>query len=338
MPPDQRVCAMVCAMEGCALPAIRKFCADPSCVLARRRESRRKSSQARRDRVGSRPARLHGPPRPCEKCGTFLTSMDPTSRLCSQACRISVKNRRLTAEQRAARVAAAMTRRRSFTCERCGVSFVGTPGVSKTRFCSDACRFPKPEPAVLTVVPWASCLCCRSWFVARLNRMKCSTCTPRRIMRTLSPPPCADCGDAVAQPPGKGRRLRCDECRQARTRAQRQAAKRPRPPEKRKQYRKQHKQRRRALKRGVLSEPYTLAEIAERDRWRCHICRGAVPKRLLGRDGYHPKGPSIDHLVPLALGGDDVRGNVALAHHRCNTLKGATLPAGGAQLALPLAS
>ncbi|MDH4077360.1 MAG: HNH endonuclease [Acidimicrobiia bacterium] len=84
----------------------------------------------------------------------------------------------------------------------------------------------------------------------------------------------------------------------------------------------------------MQSEPYTLAEIAGRDGWRCHICQGAVPERLLGKAGYHPKGPSIDHLVPLALGGDDIRANVALAHHRCNSLKGATLPVAGVQLQL----
>lgn len=143
---------------------------------------------------------------------------------------------------------------------------------------------------------------------------------------------CADCGLSVEQHPGGGRRVRCDGCRAERSRAARREAGRSRG--RRPEQRKRGKRRRRALKRGVATEPYTLAEIAERDGWRCHICRGAVPKRLLGRGGYHPKGPSIDHLVPLAMGGDDVRANVALAHHRCNSLKGATLPVGGVQLQL----
>lgn len=36
----------------------------------------------------------------------------------------------------------------------------------------------------------------------------------------------------------------------------------------------------------------------------------------------HPKAPTIDHIVPLADGGDDVRSNVQLAHFICNSMKG----------------
>lgn len=46
----------------------------------------------------------------------------------------------------------------------------------------------------------------------------------------------------------------------------------------------------------------------------------------------HPRSPVIDHIVPLALGGDDTRANVQLAHFLCNARKGVT--AMGEQLAL----
>lgn len=35
----------------------------------------------------------------------------------------------------------------------------------------------------------------------------------------------------------------------------------------------------------------------------------------------HPKAPTIDHVLPLAAGGDDVRANVQLAHFECNWKK-----------------
>jgi len=35
----------------------------------------------------------------------------------------------------------------------------------------------------------------------------------------------------------------------------------------------------------------------------------------------HPKAPTIDHIVPLAQGGDDTRDNVQLAHFECNWRK-----------------
>ncbi len=87
--------------------------------------------------------------------------------------------------------------------------------------------------------------------------------------------------------------------------------------------------RRRARKLSCVSEPYTTDEIATRDRHRCGLCGGHVP---MHQSAPHPQAPVIDHLVPLACGGDDVRANVQLAHSLCNARKGAA--GGGEQLAL----
>lgn len=101
----------------------------------------------------------------------------------------------------------------------------------------------------------------------------------------------------------RGGRVLCAECREIRKREHWQAKNR----------------RRRALLRNAVSEPYMLAEIAERDRLRCQLCRRKVDMTL---KAPHPMSPSIDHLVPLSEGGDDTRANVQLAHRRCNTSKG----------------
>ncbi|MEU0393822.1 HNH endonuclease signature motif containing protein [Streptomyces sp. NPDC006208] len=77
--------------------------------------------------------------------------------------------------------------------------------------------------------------------------------------------------------------------------------------------------RRRALKQGGLSEPYTLSEIAERDGFCCALCGDPVPM-----DAKVPAAlaPTIDHVVPVSRGGDDTKANVQLAHFRCNSVKG----------------
>jgi 5-methylcytosine-specific restriction endonuclease McrA len=78
--------------------------------------------------------------------------------------------------------------------------------------------------------------------------------------------------------------------------------------------------RRRAQKKQTASgEPVLLAEIAERDDWRCHLCGDPVDSALSWPD---PMSPSLDHVVPLSLGGMHAPENVRLAHLRCNTAKG----------------
>jgi len=72
----------------------------------------------------------------------------------------------------------------------------------------------------------------------------------------------------------------------------------------------------RARQRGRLSEArYTDREIFERDRWICHLCKKKV-RRDVPR--LHPEGATIDHLVPISLGGLDEPANVACSHWKCN--------------------
>lgn len=96
---------------------------------------------------------------------------------------------------------------------------------------------------------------------------------------------------------------------------------------KREERRRAHRKRR-ALERGAKSEPYTLAEIAKRDGFACGICRKRV---LMNKAVPHPKAPTVDHILPLSRGGDDLKANVQLAHFLCNSIRGA---GGIVQLAL----
>lgn len=79
--------------------------------------------------------------------------------------------------------------------------------------------------------------------------------------------------------------------------------------------------RHRARKRGVTIEKVSRAVVYERDAGRCHLCGKKTPKR-----GWH-----LDHIIPLARGGEHSYKNLAVACPECNIAKGAK---GGAQLRL----
>lgn len=85
-----------------------------------------------------------------------------------------------------------------------------------------------------------------------------------------------------------------------------------------------HARRARIAAASVADEPVLLADIAERDGWTCGLCAALVDPDL---KYPHPMSPSLDHTVPLALGGAHAPGNVALSHLVCNISKGARVAA-----------
>lgn len=111
---------------------------------------------------------------------------------------------------------------------------------------------------------------------------------------------CIDCGTAVDELNQK-----CDPCKQITRAAERR--------------------RRKARRRGVATESYTLLEIAERDGFLCGICGESVDMSLEGHfsDDW---APTRDHIIPVSRGGSDLKNNVQLAHRKCNWLKGDKMP------------
>lgn len=77
---------------------------------------------------------------------------------------------------------------------------------------------------------------------------------------------------------------------------------------------------RRGRIKGRFVAPVSLGEIAERDGGLCHICEAPVD---LAAIAPHPRSPALDHVIPLARGGEHGPHNVALAHFLCNSRKGA---------------
>lgn len=88
-------------------------------------------------------------------------------------------------------------------------------------------------------------------------------------------------------------------------------------------------QRRRAAKKTGMVEKFESVEIFERDRYRCHLCK---QKCRIDVVVPHPLAPTLDHLIPLAEGGEHTRANSATACFLCNSVKGNR--GGGEQLAI----
>lgn len=74
---------------------------------------------------------------------------------------------------------------------------------------------------------------------------------------------------------------------------------------------------RRAIQRGAPGRHTKddIAAIAKSQRWRCVYCPASLKR------GYH-----ADHILPLALGGDNGKTNIQLLCPRCNKSKGAKHP------------
>jgi hypothetical protein len=86
---------------------------------------------------------------------------------------------------------------------------------------------------------------------------------------------------------------------------------------------------RRARILGGNYEHVDRQKVFNRDGWVCRRCGKKVNKRL---KWPHKLSATLDHIIPLALGGDHTYENVQLAHAKCNLEKSHT--GAGDQLAL----
>lgn len=117
---------------------------------------------------------------------------------------------------------------------------------------------------------------------------------------------CRECGTKFTPTYGDKRRVYCgDECHLAVDR------------------RISHS-RRRANEAGVAVRSFDPLDILKRDGWCCYLCGVDTPEDLRGT--WHPQAPEIDHIVPLARGGEHSAANTACCCRNCNYTKGASEP------------
>lgn len=208
---------------------------------------------------------------------------------------------------------------RSTICVECQQTFEQPPVGRPRKFCSDACkarfhnrrnrrrwlplRDPNPEPK--------ACAHCGKLFIPRnRNRIYCygwcgqaayqqrkrEGAGPRMVKREVA---CDNCGTVfIGEHPAA--RWCTPECAR------------------------RHWTRVKSRQRGggVSTADYSDLAIFDRDGWLCHLCGAPVDPEL---SRSHLMGATIDHIVPLSLGGEDTEANVALAHNSCNRRKSALL-------------
>lgn len=236
----------------------------------------------------------------CERCGVALAPRARSSgkprKYCAECAQIMRRGFKL---QRKGPVTKA--------CAGCGIEIVGR---ADKRWCSTECSYkhryePQERPT--------HCLRCGKELPPSQPggiRKWCSrACATKRekpfkltVVQWEPPPPprrwvagyCAECRDPFVsnQPQAKYCSDRCCRRRSERHKAQRRAA--------------------RKHGNGNI-EAIDIRKIAERDSWTCHLCRQPVTRETW----------SLDHLLPLSLGGDHTADNVALAHRLCNAVRGA---------------
>lgn len=86
-----------------------------------------------------------------------------------------------------------------------------------------------------------------------------------------------------------------------------------------KAYMKEAKRRREKQLRQQYTEPVSYDALYRRDHGVCQICGMAVHPDKFCDDSW---GGTIDHIVPLSVGGKHSMSNCQLAHRICNSLKG----------------
>ena len=190
-------------------------------------------------------------------------------------------------------------------CSMCGDPFSAKQ--RRARYCSGACRARASRLRNLDAARARG----RAW--TRTNY------APRSAVWFIT---CEFCGDLACVRRPHGKRCRKNECRRA-LRAQATAERRARQGRENYGYTEATAaayHRRRALKKGATVEDFKPGEIFERDDWTCGICSEPVDRDL---KWPNPLSVSLDHVIPLALGGAHSRDNTQCAHLSCNVRKGA---------------
>ena len=159
---------------------------------------------------------------------------------------------------------------------------------------AEACRIPLGDRI---------CIDCNSIFRQTNYRQKrCSTGCRSQVLALSRARNCKTCYTLLPETTGKKHRQYCGPSCQVKSPKGKKLV-----------------DNRNALKRGAYVADVYRAEIYRRDGWRCQICKLKVNPRYTGA---HPKAPSLDHIIPLSLGGTHEPSNVQLAHFGCNARKG----------------
>lgn len=180
-------------------------------------------------------------------------------------------------------------------------------------------------------VPWHNCSECGRQFYSRRDRASCSRecdlAIRRRLARREHPTlttACSECGQPFTYVRYNHERLtcsdRCDNRRSRRLDPDGHAA-------------------RKARRDAILRRQFALGtadlvipkRVFDRDGWRCWLCGQLVDRHARVP---HYGAPTMDHVIPLAMGGEHTYENIRCAHFICNSRRGTKpVPGGSKKLA-----
>jgi hypothetical protein len=247
----------------------------------------------------------HRVPRTCRACGKQFGSYRGKNEYCSKSCKAKAQQEK--------RVMTA--------CRHCGWSFAGAVG---QKYCSDGCRvaYYQAHPRYQKTCP-----VCREQFTTNDKAqtycsVDCILAESRRAACT-----CRHCGKEFYPKRPSATTYCSRECSFADKASAMSVHRKGKSVWRFGESDARH--HRRAKHYGVAYERIKPMDVYERDGWQCQICGKAVSQ---GLRWPHPMCASLDHIMPLSVGGRHDEANVRLAHLRCNTRRGAR--ADGAQLKL----
>ena len=185
-------------------------------------------------------------------------------------------------------------------CSHCGESFLSDRKDAK--YCSPECVHLSQRTYKGTIRECAICgaeyePCTRD---QKCCSKKCQMAATHRAMKdaTKVTKQCVTCGDDYMADPRAANSKYCDPCRM-------------------KLY-SHNGARNRARKWGVEYEPIDKMKVFARDHWKCGICGERVDQR---KRYPHSDSASLDHIVPISVGGGHVWSNVQCSHLGCNSSK-----------------
>jgi len=207
-------------------------------------------------------------------------------------------------------------------CVECGASY--EPVQNTQKFCSRKCKTAsynkrmckrlREETLAEKVANPRYCLVCDALIppTANLKRQFCSRkCTDASYMKrrnekllaekVANPRYCLVC-DALIPPTATLQKKFCsNKCKQAAREGTASATGR--------------------LRVTVNGVPQSIDRVViyERDEWVCQLCMEPIDRTLRWPD---PMCASIDHVVPVSMGGDNSAENLQASHLRCNVVKG----------------
>ena len=154
-----------------------------------------------------------------------------------------------------------------------------------------------------------TCVVCHSAFQSRREAKYCSgNCSSKyQSMKQHQSKPsikCLECGIQFTRLYGNKTRTCSDECRTEHKRKDKRI----------------YKYKRRAKLKGLKTEVVNPELIFSRDSWKCQACGCDTPKELRGT--LNDNAPELDHVTPLALGGEHTELNTQCLCRVCNILKG----------------